>query len=215
MACPEVESAVHTMPAMVITKNMPVVPESPNRNSTTDEMMMVSMVMPETGLRAVVAMALAATEVKKNEKSSVSARPTRIAAGEAARLPSKMATPMALTITPISIASMEMSRSVRSKPASPAALASWPRRNARAAMANDPATIVAAPECARRDGERSGHHAHGFQNAEDAGRGDGAHAHEPHVAAENLCGGHLRDGDLGRIYRGVADVAADHPNQRH
>ena len=38
--------------------------------------MMVSMVMPETGLRAVVAMALAATEVKKKEKSSVSTRPT-------------------------------------------------------------------------------------------------------------------------------------------
>src|ERR1039457_7571167 len=91
MACPEVESAVHTMPAMVITKNMPVVPESPNRNSTTDEMMMVSMVMPETGLRAVVAMALAATEGKKNEKSSVSAMPTRIAAGGAARLPRKKA----------------------------------------------------------------------------------------------------------------------------
>jgi len=38
-------------------------------------MMAVSMVMPDTGLRAVVAMALAATEVKKNEKSSVSSRP--------------------------------------------------------------------------------------------------------------------------------------------
>ena len=38
-------------------------------------MMMVSIVMPETGLRAVVAIALAATEVKKNEKSSVSTRP--------------------------------------------------------------------------------------------------------------------------------------------
>ena len=32
---------------------------------------MVSMVMPEAGLLAVVAMALAATEVKKNEKTSV------------------------------------------------------------------------------------------------------------------------------------------------
>ena len=36
--------------------------------------MMVSIVIPETGLRAVVAMALAATEVKKNEKSSVSSQ---------------------------------------------------------------------------------------------------------------------------------------------
>ena len=38
---------------------------------------MVSMVMPETGLRAVVAMAFAATEVKKNEKTSASTRPDR------------------------------------------------------------------------------------------------------------------------------------------
>ena len=57
---------------------MPVVPETPNRSSTIDEMMMVSIVMPETGLRAVVAIALAATEVKKNEKTSVSTRPTRM-----------------------------------------------------------------------------------------------------------------------------------------
>ena len=40
---------------------------------------MVSIVMPEIGLRAVVAIAFAATEVKKNEKSRVSPRPTRTA----------------------------------------------------------------------------------------------------------------------------------------
>ena len=67
-------------------------PRAPNCSSTTDEMMIVSMVMPETGLRAVVAMALAATEVKKNEKSSVSseARSGRTAA-PAPRLPKKIA----------------------------------------------------------------------------------------------------------------------------
>ena len=64
------------MPANAITKNMPVVPESPNFSSTTAETMTVSNVMPLAGLLAVVAMALAATVVKKNEKSSVSARPT-------------------------------------------------------------------------------------------------------------------------------------------
>src|ERR1039457_7551375 len=100
MACPEVESAVHTMPAMVITKNMPVVPESPTRNSTTDEMMMVSMVMPETGVLAVVAMALAATEVKKNEKSSVNTRPQASTVQETCRRPKKMATAIELTTTP-------------------------------------------------------------------------------------------------------------------
>ena len=74
---PEIESAVQTTPAIAITKNMPVVPETPKRSSTTEETMIVSIVMPEIGLRAVVAIALAATEVKKKEKSSVSARPTR------------------------------------------------------------------------------------------------------------------------------------------
>jgi hypothetical protein len=46
---------------------MPVGPDNPNFNNTTDEIMIVSIVMPETGLRAVVAMAFAATEVKKKE----------------------------------------------------------------------------------------------------------------------------------------------------
>ena len=49
--------------------------------------------MPETGLRAVVAMALAATEVKKNENSSVSSereRPRRH--GRRQSVPKKTAT---------------------------------------------------------------------------------------------------------------------------
>jgi hypothetical protein len=46
-----------------------------------EEMMMVSMVIHDTGLRAVVAMALAATEVKKNENSSASATPVITMAG--------------------------------------------------------------------------------------------------------------------------------------
>ena len=75
MNWPDTHRAVHTMPAMAITKNIPVSPERPKLNSTTAEMMMVSMVMPEAGLLAVVAMALAATEVKKNENTSVNTRP--------------------------------------------------------------------------------------------------------------------------------------------
>jgi hypothetical protein len=63
-----------------------------------EEMMMVSMVIPDTGLRAVVAMALAATEAKKNEKTSVSQ------AGQddrrrGAEMPSRRPTPRALTTT--------------------------------------------------------------------------------------------------------------------
>ena len=62
MVCPDTDSAVQTMPAMAITKNIPVVPDNPNCSSTADEMMMVSMVMPDTGLRAVVAMAKSSAE---------------------------------------------------------------------------------------------------------------------------------------------------------
>ena len=72
IAWPEQESAVQTMPANAITKNMPVEPETPKRSSTMEEMMMVSMVMPETGLRAVVAIAFAATLVKKKLNTSAS-----------------------------------------------------------------------------------------------------------------------------------------------
>ena len=95
-------------------------PLTPNRSSTTDEMMIVSIVMPETGLRAVVAIALAATDVKKNEKSSVSTQASRISTGvgDAAcrRRPRRRAR---ATTTPTSCAMTGMSRSVRSPPASP------------------------------------------------------------------------------------------------
>ena len=60
MVCPDTESAVHTIPAMAITKNMPVGPSRPKRSRTTDEKMIVSIVIPDTGLRATVAMAFAA-----------------------------------------------------------------------------------------------------------------------------------------------------------
>ena len=74
---PEIASAVLTIPAIAITKNMPLVPDTPKRRRITDETMIVSMVMPEIGLRAVVAIAFAATEVKKKEKRSVRPMPTR------------------------------------------------------------------------------------------------------------------------------------------
>ena len=65
------------MPARAITKNIPVVPESPNFSKTTAETMTVNKVMPLAGLLAVVAIALAATVVKKNAKSRVSAEAHR------------------------------------------------------------------------------------------------------------------------------------------
>ena len=68
---------MHTMPAIAITKNIPVVPESPNFKSTTEEIITVSMVMPDAGLFAVVAMAFAATDAKKKANTNVSTRPQK------------------------------------------------------------------------------------------------------------------------------------------
>ena len=76
--------------------------------------MTVSMVMPEAGLLAVVAMALAATEAKKKAKSSVSTRPRTRTVQETCRRPKKMATARAPATTPRRMVSMGMSRSVRS-----------------------------------------------------------------------------------------------------
>ena len=133
---PEIESAVQTMPASAITKNIPVVPETPNRRRMTDEMMIVSIVIPETGLRAIVAIAFAATEAKKNEKTSVRTSAIddgRTSVSRACRR--RAATPIALRIVPRRIAMSETSRSVRSVRGAAAA------RNAFAAIPNDPATI--------------------------------------------------------------------------
>src|SRR5208337_3693854 len=135
IVCPETDNAVHTIPAMAITKNMPEVPDKPNRSNTADEIIIVSMVMPETGLRAVVAMALAATDVKKKEKTSVSASPIATAVQDAARWPRSMATPIAPTTTPRKMDIIGMSRSVRSSAAPPLL------RNTRKAIPNDPATM--------------------------------------------------------------------------
>ena len=65
-----------TTPASAITKNIPLGPETPKRSRTTEDTITVSIVIPEIGFRAVIAIALAATEVKKKENRSVSARPT-------------------------------------------------------------------------------------------------------------------------------------------
>ena len=107
------------MPAIAMTKNIPVVPDSPNFRRTTDEIMIVSIVIPETGLRAVVAIALAATEVKKNEKTSIRTsaiaddRPRGAERAEEGRDADRV------TIVPRSIVMIEMSRSVRSSRRAP------------------------------------------------------------------------------------------------
>ncbi len=126
---------MQTTPASAITKNMPLVPDTPKRSSTTDETMMVSIVMPEIGLRAVVAMALAATEVKKKEKSRVSARPISTTASDWPRVEKKTPAASVEASTPTRIVVTVRSRSVRST------AGASPCRNVRAAIAKEPAMI--------------------------------------------------------------------------
>ena len=46
-------------------------------------------------------------------------------------------------------------------------------------------------ESVQRDAKRSGHHAQRFENADDAGGGDGSDADEAHIVAIDFDGGHL------------------------
>lgn len=135
MVWPDTDRAVHTMPAMAITKNMPDSPDTPNRSSTTDDTMIVSIVMPDTGLRATVAIALAATDAKKNENTSVRPRPTTTTVTEETRLPKKTAAVSEATTTPMRMVTIGTSRSVRSS------VADLPERNAFTAIPSEPATI--------------------------------------------------------------------------
>ena len=96
---------------------------------------MVSIVIPDTGLRAVVAIALAATDVKKNENSRASATPVITTAGALFRLPRKTPMASALTTTPSRMLTMGRSRSVRSPDAAP------PPRNAFSATPKESATM--------------------------------------------------------------------------
>ena len=64
--------------------------------------------MPETGFRATVAMAFAATEVKKKEKSSVRPRPTSTTVNDVWRLEKKSPAASDVTSTPTSIVTRDM-----------------------------------------------------------------------------------------------------------
>ena len=153
--------------------------------------MMVSMVIPETGLRAVVAMALAATEVKKNEKSSVSPRPT------AEHGPGDRET-------------SEEDR--HGDGAQHHAEQDGEHRRCRGRCA-PAARGLAMAEGAQRDAEGAGNDAQRFEDAENARRGDGAHADKAHVACDRSAPRSSSRREWWRDRRRV-DVAADEPDQR-
>ncbi len=63
------ERAVHTTPPIIIDATMPDVPEMPTATKIADATMRVMSVIPLTGLVPTIAMALAATVVKRNAMS--------------------------------------------------------------------------------------------------------------------------------------------------
>ena len=71
----------------------------------------------------------------------------------------------------------------------------------------------AAMKCAQSNAERAGDDAQRFDDAEDAGCGDGAHADVAHVARIDLRGGHRGDGHHAGI-DGRVHMAADKPDER-
>ena len=74
---PAIESAVQTTPPITIEATMPLVPLSPMATKMAEAMMSVISVMPDTGLLPTMAMALAATVVKRNAMSVTTSHATR------------------------------------------------------------------------------------------------------------------------------------------
>ena len=73
----------------------------------------------------------------------------------------------------------------------------------------------AVAEGVQRDAERSRNHAQRFEDADEPGGSDGAHADEAHIVAVDFGRRHVRDGNGGRINGDVAHVAADEPDRGH
>ena len=72
---PAILRAVQTTPPITIAATMPALPLRPTATSTRAVMMSVMMVIPLTGLLPTMAMALAATVVKRKEMTATISRP--------------------------------------------------------------------------------------------------------------------------------------------
>ena len=67
MKPPAIERAVHTTPPITRAATIPVAPFKPTATITTDAKIKVIKVIPDTGLVPTIAIALAATVVKRKE----------------------------------------------------------------------------------------------------------------------------------------------------
>ena len=78
MKPPAVERAVQTTPPIISAAVMPAVPFRPMLTSTSEARISVMRVIPETGLLPTMAMALAATVVKRNEMTKTISSATAV-----------------------------------------------------------------------------------------------------------------------------------------
>ena len=74
---PAIERAVQTTPPMIRAETIPAVPFSPTATKMIEAKMSVIKVIPDTGLVPTIAMALAATVVKRNAMTATNNNPIR------------------------------------------------------------------------------------------------------------------------------------------
>ena len=73
---PAIDSAVQTTPPIRSAASIPALPFSPTATMTTEARISVMSVMPDTGLLPTMAIALAATVVKRKAMTATSRMPT-------------------------------------------------------------------------------------------------------------------------------------------
>ena len=110
MKPPAIDSAVQTTPPITIAPTMPLVPFMPTATKTTLATISVMSVIPDTGFEPTIAMALAATVVKRKEMM-VTTRKATIACQKLCSTPTKKKTKVQTKATEIAIISSFILRS--------------------------------------------------------------------------------------------------------
>ena len=115
MKLPAIESAVHTTPPMIKAANIPEGPFKPTATMTTEARISVMSVIPDTGLLPTMAMALAATVVKRKAMMVTKRMPTTAKSRLPCITPNQKKTKVMSSVTkePMAMILNGMSRCVR------------------------------------------------------------------------------------------------------
>ena len=112
---PAIDNAVHTTPPIIRAATIPTSPRKPTATITTDAKIRVISVMPDTGFEPTMAIALAATVVKRKAMIATSKMPTTANNRLPCITPNQKNKKITANVTnePIAIILNEMSRCVR------------------------------------------------------------------------------------------------------